>query len=177
MGTSVLLSYCAIELSSASRRNNPNLNFRTPMLWTEPQNYNVDCYFCNTTLIKGFNAKNKQQIIYADVSSVAKSVIIHVSKAENSLGVIENKQLISEEDKPEPKRSKKNPILFDQAELNDFIRDLNQSKDEAELLGSGLKEKNFLNENVRISYCNREKDLAKYYSDEGGLIYCNDVNK
>ena len=34
-----------------------------------------------------------------------------------------------------------------------------------------------MNENVRISYCNREKDLAKYYSDEGGLIYCNDLNK
>ena len=48
------------------------------MLWNEPQNHDVDCYFCNTTLIKGFHAKNKQQIVYGDVPSVAKPVFIHV---------------------------------------------------------------------------------------------------
>ena len=89
------------------------------MLWNEPQNHDVDCYFYNTTLIKGFNSKNKQQIVYADVPPVAKPVFIHVPKAENSLAVIENKPLDFEGDKPEPKRSKKNLILFDKAELND----------------------------------------------------------
>ena len=113
-------------------------------------------------LIKGFNAKNKQQIVYADVSSVAKPVFIHVPKAENGLGIIENKRFDSEGDEPEPKGFKKNPILFDQAELNDFIRDLNLSKDKAEFLGSQLKEK---------------KDMATFFSDEDALIYCNDVNK
>ena len=49
-------------------------------------------------------------------------------KAENSLGVIENKRFNSKEDEPEPKGSKKNPILFEQAELNDLIRDLYPSK-------------------------------------------------
>ena len=68
--------------------------------------------------------------------------------AENSLCVIENKRLHSERDEPARKRSKKNSILFDQAELNDLIRDLNQSKGKAELLGSRLKEKNLLNENA-----------------------------
>ena len=48
------------------------------MLWNEPQNHNVDCYFFNTTLIKGFDAMNKQQIVYADVPFVAKPVLIHV---------------------------------------------------------------------------------------------------
>ena len=76
-----------------------------------------------------------------------------------------------------PKHSKKNPILFDQAEFSDLIRDLNLLKDKAELLGSRLKKKNLLNENVRISYRNREKDLVKVFSDEDGLIYCNDVQK
>ena len=75
------------------------------MLWDEPQNHDVDWYFCNTILIKSFNAKNKQQIFHVDVASVTKSVYIHVSKAENSLGVIENKQLNSEGDEPGPKRS------------------------------------------------------------------------
>ena len=44
-------------------------------------------------------------------------------------------------------------------------------------MGSRLREKNLLNENVRISCCNREKDLFKFISDEDGLIYCKDVNK
>ena len=93
------------------------------------------------------------------------------------MGVLKNKLLNSKRDEPEPKRSKKNPILFDQSELNDLIRDRNLSKDKAEILGSRLKEKNLFNENMRISYHNREKDLAKFFSDEDGLIYCNDVNK
>ena len=80
----------------------------------------MDYYFCNTTLIKGFNAKNKQQIVYADVPSVPKPVFIHVPKAENSLNVIQNEEFNSEGDETEPKRSKKNPILFDQTELNDL---------------------------------------------------------
>ena len=100
---------CAIELRSASRGNHPALNFCIPILWNEPQNHDVDCYFSNSTLIKGFHAKNKQQIVYADFPSMAKSVFIHMPKAENSLGVFENKQLNSEGDEQESKRSKKNP--------------------------------------------------------------------
>ena len=88
------------------------------MFWNEPQNHDMDCYFCNTTLTKDFNAKRKQQIVYDNVPSVAKPDFIHMPKAEHSLGVIENKGLNSEGDEPEPKRSKKNPILFDQAKLN-----------------------------------------------------------
>ena len=30
---------------------------------------------------------------------------------------------------------------------------------------------------MKISYSNREKDLDKSFSNEDGLIYCNDVNK
>ena len=70
--------YCcparAIEMRSVSEGNHQNLNFCTLMLWNEPQNHDVDCYFSNTTLIKGFNAKDKQKISYADVPSVVKPV-------------------------------------------------------------------------------------------------------
>ena len=49
---------------------------------------------------------------------------------------------------------------MDQAELNDVI-----------------KEKNLLNENVRISYLNLEKYLAKFSFNVDGFIYCNNVDK
>ena len=61
--------------------------------------------------------------------------------------------------------------------MNDLIRDLNLSKDKAQFLGSRLKEKNLLNENVRIPYRNREKDVENLFSKEDGLIYCNNINK
>ena len=69
---------CAIELKSACQGDHPNLNFCTPMLRNESPNHDVDCYFCNTTYIKRFNAKNKQQIVYADDPSMAKPVLIDV---------------------------------------------------------------------------------------------------
>ena len=117
------------------------------MLWNKLQNHDVDCYFYNTTLIKSLNPKNKEQIVHADAPFLAKPIFIHVPKAENSLGLIENQRPIYEADEPESKHSKKNPILLDQAEWNDLIKDLNLSKGNAELLGSRLKEKNLLNRN------------------------------
>ena len=57
----------------------------------------MDCYFCNTTLINVFNAKNEQHIVYAGVPSVAKRVFIHGSEAGNSLSVIENKLNLSKD--------------------------------------------------------------------------------
>ena len=48
--------------------------------------------------------------------------------------------------------------LCDQKELDDLIRDLNLSKNEAKILGFRLEEKNLLKKDVKFSYLNREKD-------------------
>ena len=67
--------------------------------------------------------------------------------------------------------------LFDQNGLNDFMRDLNLSKNEAEILGSRLKERNLLEKDVKISlYRNREKYLTTYLTSQDTLIYFNDVD-
>ena len=50
------------------------------------------------------------------------------------------------------------------------MRDFNLPKDKAKLLESPLKENNLLNKNVRISYRNRDKYVAKFFFDEDGLI-------
>ena len=65
------------------------------------------------------------------------------------------------------------PQLFDQKGLNDLIRDLNLSKNGAEILGSRFQERNLLKKDVKISlYWNREKDLTTYFSSQDTLIYC-----
>lgn len=64
-----------------------------------------------------------------------------------------------------------------QNELSDLIRDLELSKNKAELLASRLQQWNLLEENVKVSvYRNREKDLTPFFNMENNLVACSDVN-
>jgi hypothetical protein len=64
---------------------------------------------------------------------------------------------------------------FDQNELSDLIRDLNLSKDSAELLASRLKEKNVLHPGTKIKFYRRgKKDLLPFFTEDN-LVFCNDI--
>ncbi|GBL62458.1 hypothetical protein AVEN_31990-1, partial [Araneus ventricosus] len=68
------------------------------------------------------------------------------------------------------------PQPFSQSELNDLARDLGLSKDGAELLGSRLKNKNLLTPGTSFSWSrHREKEFTQFFSKEGKLVFCNDV--
>lgn len=71
-----------------------------------------------------------------------------------------------------PEKSRK----LSQAELNDWIRDLEISKSKAELLASRMKECGFLERDVNVTfYRNRDKPFSKYYTKEGDMCYCKDI--
>jgi ligand-binding sensor domain-containing protein len=58
-------------------------------------------------------------------------------------------------------------------ELNDVVRDIELSKEKTELLGSRLKEKNFLAAGISVYwYRSREQNFTSYYSHDGDLVYC-----
>ncbi|GBM60143.1 hypothetical protein AVEN_38474-1 [Araneus ventricosus] len=66
--------------------------------------------------------------------------------------------------------------MITQSELNYLIRDLGLSKDEVELLGSRLKNKNLLASGTSFSWCrHREKEFTQFFSEQGNLVLCNDV--
>ncbi|KAI6651114.1 hypothetical protein LOD99_5465 [Oopsacas minuta] len=68
------------------------------------------------------------------------------------------------------------PSLFNQAELNDLIRDLNLSKESSELLASRLKEKIQLQQGTKvILYRYREQELQQYFCEKNGLVFCPNV--
>ncbi|KAK4876078.1 hypothetical protein RN001_012500 [Aquatica leii] len=70
------------------------------------------------------------------------------------------------------------PKLFSQNELSDLICHLNLSKQGSELLASRLKEKNLLAPTVTITtYRTREKNILQFFSENEGLVYCNDIAK
>lgn len=50
-----------------------------------------------------------------------------------------------------------------QAELNDLIRDLDLSKEKAEILGSRLQQWNLLERDVRVSQYRRHRDLLPFF--------------
>ena len=66
--------------------------------------------------------------------------------------------------------------LLGQGDLNKFVRDLGLSKQNAEILGSLLNERNVLHQSTTFYwYRKREEDLKVYFVKEGSLVYCNDI--
>ena len=69
------------------------------------------------------------------------------------------------------------PQTFTQGELSDFVRDLNLSKEQAEVLASRLKKKNNLSDGIKVTfYRTRESGLLQFFSKEDSLVFCNDVS-
>jgi len=61
--------------------------------------------------------------------------------------------------------------------LNDLIRDLDLTKNKAELLDLRLQQWNLLKENVRISvYRKRHEDLVHFFKMEKGFVACTDIH-
>ena len=69
------------------------------------------------------------------------------------------------------------PYILTQDGLNDLVRDLELSKNKAELLASRLQQWNLLEENVRItSFRNRHQQLEPFFRKEDDLVFCCDVD-
>ena len=50
------------------------MQFGVPMVWREQKNHYDDCYFCMVKT-EGFNAKNKNKIVYPDLESARRPVL------------------------------------------------------------------------------------------------------
>ena len=68
------------------------------------------------------------------------------------------------------------PNRFNKDDLSDLIRDLNLSKESAELLASRLKERNFLKPKTKVTfYRNRDAEFLPYFKQYEEIVVCNDV--
>lgn len=174
---------CVEGLRRWSKGEQHAFRFGVPMIWREPQNHTDDCYFCSTG-IHGFNVKNKKNIVYPNLPSALRPVPhgpdVPVPLQPEHLPEVDGSEIESseetEDNEEEYEPGNSAPQPFTQSELSDLIRDLHLTKEASELLGSRLKDKNLLAAGVSFSwYRYREKHFIPYFSEEGDLVFCNDV--
>lgn len=147
------------------------------MIWRKPLCHTVDCYFCLSKLT-GFGKNAKWA--YAAVASVSLPVP-HSSefpypKCPDS--IVQFSQSSQESGKSSGNEFQLETQLqpFTQPELNDLVRDLELSKQKAELLASRLKQRIFLAPGVNGTFFrNRHMPYAQYFKKENDICYCNDI--
>lgn len=67
--------------------------------------------------------------------------------------------------------------LLPQENLKVLVCDLNLSKQQAEILGSRLKEWSLLRSETKVCYfSNRDEELKGFFSQDDRLVFCNNVN-
>ena len=182
---------CSVILREWLKNKKRSMAFAVPMVWREPTNHIDDCYFCLTPPIKaGLSMKKRGTVKYPNLPSAIRPI-----PHSDSLPVptppqhyeleVENEDSVEEEEPNKPSTSHDpdfgikddTPHRLSQAELSDLIRDLDLSKEKAELLGSRLQQWNLLERDVRVShYRERQRYLIPFFEKKNNLVVCCDVN-
>ena len=158
-----------------------SLNFGMPMVWREPTNHVIDCYFCAVD-VTGINRKNRDSLKYPNLQSARRPVAhceeipmpifggfpdISDEDASSVEGQEDEEEVVLENDAPHP---------FSQKELNDLVRNLSLSTDSAELLASRLKKKtSSLTVLASVSSATGIKSTSVFFSTVKDLVYCVDI--
>ena len=128
------------------------------MQWREQKNHYDDCYFCIVS-VTGYNKKNKKRIKYLNLLSAIRPVPhgpdLPVPSAPDKLSdesESSSLQSASGEMYFEPHQYDRPIDKFTQSELNDLKRELQLTKEESELLGLRLREKDMLASGVKFSW-------------------------
>ena len=162
-----------------------SMPFAIPMIWREPKNHSTYYYFC-TTIIIGFTSKLKKSIIYPNLNSAIRPIPhsdeLLIPKHPTNFDFDSNIESLDEDivfldtDEDYVDKHTRIPHLIHQSELNDLIRDLNLTKNQAEILGSRLQEWNLLSDETRISiFRTRQKDFSCYFELQDALCYCSNI--
>jgi len=183
---------CAIHLGGWLNRKGMAMPFAIPVVWREPSNHSSDCYFCLTPPVaSGMNKKKKQRIDYPNIPSAIRPVphgedlpMLEPPKEYNlnsemeeedteKTGPHEEEPTDSDFQGPVPK----SPYKLTQNELNDLVCDLELPKVKAKLLASRVKQRKYLEEGMKITlYCYRQKNPEEFFTMEGTLVACKDVD-
>lgn len=183
---------CHVSLIQWLKGNRSSMPFAVPMIWREPTNHSTDCYFC-LTKTKGYSKKKKQNIEYPTVPSAILPVphgeglpiptpplnwddVVIPEEEDDECFHSRTEDLFESSTDPSYVPPSSEPQLVTQNKLNDLVRDLGLSKQQAELLGSRLQEWNLLAKGTTItSFRKRNSKFSTFYRLEGPMCVCFDV--
>ena len=177
---------CVSSLRQWSIGKLRSLAFGVPMVWREPNGHGKKCYFCSC-VVAGFNVKNKHKIQYPNLPCAIRPIPhgpgIPIPLPPRVLETVEDS--VSEESLSDSQLTEcseyecdddQQPNPFNQAELNDLVRDLNLPKSSALILGSRLKAKRMLSTDTTFAwYKHRENEYIRFFTMENSLVYCVDI--
>ena len=90
---------------------------------------------------------------------------------------MEYKKTNTESEDSSTESKKAVPQQFNQSELNDLVRDLDLSKQAAEILASRLNKKHVLHGFAKVSFYRKRDELfLPYFKEEKQLVYCDNVS-
>ena len=142
----IVYANCAVYLRAWLKGSRNSMPFAVPMVWREQKDHTTDCYFC-LTKTSGMSKKSKYTIKYPSLPSAIRPVPhcldLPVPKPPKEWTIDDDS---SHDDEPDPMEhgndsdfepTTSNEVhLISKGELNDLVRDLNLSKNQAQLLGS-----------------------------------------
>ncbi|KAI6659639.1 hypothetical protein LOD99_14562 [Oopsacas minuta] len=121
------------------------------MVWREQKNHLDDYYFCLID-ITGFSAKNKHALVCPDLDSARRPIphdislpipIVQPQQIKIGSDMVEDVHADSTDANYVPEDELLEPQTFTLGEMNDLVRDLDLSKDKAELIASTSNRKTY----------------------------------
>ena len=145
-----------------------SLAFGVSMVWREPNGHGKECYFCSGVVAR-FNIKSKHKIQYPNLPCAIKPIphrpSVQILLPPRVLETVEDS--VSEESLYDSQLTEcseheydddQQPKPFNQAELNDLVRDLNLPEASALILSSRLQANRMLCTDTPIAwYKHRER--------------------
>ena len=139
------------------------------------------CYFCQTKTV-GFKKRKLDKIVYPDVASVKRprpwkdgeEKPIPFANFQSSGGSSPKEEAMDSSansfDAPQGVK------LFDQASLNDLVRNCNLPKETSEILAQTLSDRGMLAPDCKITfYRTRHESYAEFFKEEDNITFCADV--
>ena len=180
----VVCKTCVEHLRQWTQSSQKALKFGIPMIWREPKSHSDNCYFCAINLTR-INKKKCKSFIYPNLPSTLRAVgncdeipisaFKELPDAPNeNLDVSFEEQDHLDDNDFVPKSTE--PILFNQEELSDLIRDLNLSKESSELLASRLNDRNLLRQGTKVTfYRTRDDEFLRFFEELPDFVFCIDI--
>ena len=190
--SSKVCTSCVNDLNQHVKFNKP-LKYSSPATWKKLnrtfKTHEESCYVCLAEIIQGTRFHSYASWPFNCRHNVIPAVLNLINEFEPSCSApkisrrdsTESEIEINSHDDPnfssDSPDETDTPRLYDQAALNDLVRDLGLSKEQSLLLASNLWKRKLLHKDCRISYYEkRNHEIVKFFDEHNGMPYLKDID-